>query len=108
LNRYTVKAVGEKNMPAVINAAKTVDEILPGGKPTLGQAVAGLPEGSPLQALENVTAMTPGGPSTAFGQRILDQKAAEEAAKAARTATSKINYGKAFDPALHPVKPMPH
>lgn len=105
LNRYTTKAVGEKNLPAVINAARNVDDILPGGRPTLGQAVAGLPEGSPLQAMEAVTAKTAGGPSAAFGHRALDQQGAEEAAKAARTAASKVNYGKAFDPKLHKLKP---
>lgn len=102
--RYLHKVIGENQLPAVLNATRNVQEILPGGKPTVSQAVAGLPQGSPLNALQDIVAATAGGPSAAFGQRIADQLAAVDTAKVARTAASKINYEKAFDPKLHPVK----
>ena len=102
--RYLQKVIGENELPSVLNATRGVQDILPGGKPTVSQAVAGLPGGSPLNALQDIVARTAGGPSAAFGQRIADQLAAVDTAKGVRSAASKINYEKAFDPKLHPVK----
>jgi hypothetical protein len=70
------KVVGEDNLPVVLKATRGVDELIPGGKPTVAEAVSGVPEGSPLNALQTLVAKTGGGPSARFGQRILDQQQA--------------------------------
>jgi hypothetical protein len=67
--------------------------------------VAAIPEGSPLLALEKITGKTAGGPSAAFGARKLEQADAVKLAEAVRNDASRTNYGKAFDPALHQLKP---
>jgi len=87
LMRYITAAVGEDNMPSVIAALRKHGiEPLPGYKPTAAEAVAGTPEGSPLLAHQRITASTKGGPSAAFGHRVIDQKAAVQAAQEARDA----------------------
>lgn len=98
LNKITAEMVGERNLPSLIAAARGAPDILPGGKPTLSQAVAHLPEGSPLQALEKATATTPGGISGDFGARKAAQEAAIEGAKGVRKASADAQYGKAFAP----------
>lgn len=105
LDRYTRTKVGDRHLPDLISAARNADELLPGGLPTLSQATAGVPSGSPLAAMEAVAARTPGGISADFGARKVAQKQAIDNALAARKAASDINYGKAFDPALHKLKP---
>lgn len=87
LDRYLRRSIGPENVPAVAAKLRVGGaEPLPGYKPTAAEAVAGLPEGSPLVAHQRITASTPGGPSAAFGNRVLNQKAAIEAAKNARDA----------------------
>jgi hypothetical protein len=88
LDRYTNKIVGKANIPAVVAAAKNAPDIIPNGAPTLAQATAGIPEASPLGALEAITAKTYGGPSKAFGARKLEQEAALEAAATMRDAVA--------------------
>lgn len=106
LNRYIRgdKVVGEHNLPKMIAAARNATEILPGGKPTVADAVAGMPEGSPLSALQGISATTAIA-NPRFGQRILDQTDAITNAEKSRSAMSAVNYGKAFDPSLHKLKP---
>ena len=99
------KGVGEQNMPVVLNATRNAQDILPGGKPTVADTLAGVHEGSPVNALQEIVSKTAGGQSAAFGKRIEEQAAAIKAAEIARTAASTSNYGKAFDTALHKVTP---
>lgn len=89
LSRYISgdKVVGEANLPKVIAAARNVQEMIPGGKPTMADAVAGLPEGSPISALQNIAAKTAIS-SPRFGQRLLDQTTAITAAEASRDAVT--------------------
>ena len=96
--------VGKDALPSIIDAAKNVDPIIPGGAPTVAQATSGKPGGSPLSALERVTSSTGGGQSDKFMARVAEQASAIDAAKAARKAASDVNYAKAFDPKLHPPK----
>lgn len=84
LTRYQGKIIGEDGRQAVIDALKASKEPVPGYKPTAAEAVAKIPEGSPVIAHQKITAATPGGPSAAFGKRVLDQKAALERAVEAR------------------------
>lgn len=102
--KYIRTIVGEDNLPKVLDRTGNVQPLIPGSKPTVSEAVAGLPEGSPLNTLQGITAKTPGGPSAAFGNRLLEQQGATDAAKAARTVESGVNYGRAFDPIRNPVK----
>lgn len=88
--------VGAANVPATIAAANAAPEIIPGGNATVSQATAGLPQASPLSAIEKRVAAAPGGPSAKFGERALEQQDAVSAAEAARKAASDANYGKAF------------
>lgn len=80
LTRYQDKIIGDKARQSVIDALKNAKEPVPGYKPTAAEAVAAIPEGSPIVAHQKITASTAGGPSAEFGKRILDQKAALEAA----------------------------
>ena len=70
----------------VIDQLTNAKEIVPGSKPTVAEALAGLPEGSPIQAQQEVTSKAGGGISAKFGQRTLDQEAARKAAMDARDA----------------------
>jgi hypothetical protein len=76
---YISEIVGEGNIPKLIAAARGAREIVPGSKPTTAQAVAGMPEGSPLSALTQKVAGSPGGISAQFGARKQEQEAAREA-----------------------------
>lgn len=107
LNRFTIKKVGAGNMPAVLAAAKNADELIAGGKPTLGDVMANIPEGSPLIALEKITAKTAGGPSAAFGARRAEQQAAITAAEEARNAVTMPMKDAAISGALGGVKAKP-
>ena len=85
LDRYLQRTIGPQNVPVVSQQLRTGGaQPLPGYKPTAAEAVAGLPEGSPLVAHQRITASTPGGPSAQFGRRILEQKDAIAAAAKAR------------------------
>lgn len=106
LRRYISgeKVLGEKAIPSAIAATKNVDDILPGGMPTVAQATAGKEGGSALSAFERVVSRTGGGPSDRFTDRVAAQAQAVKGAEEARSAASKIQYAKAFDPKLHPPK----
>jgi hypothetical protein len=85
LDRYLKRTIGPENVPVVAQQLRTGGaQPLPSYKPTAAEAVAGLPEGSPLVAHQRITAATPGGPSALFGRRILEQKDAIAAASSAR------------------------
>ena len=76
LGRYIRNTVGEANVPTTINAAKAsvAQKIgpelydVPRYPTTVAEAMAGVPEGSPLSRLQELTAMTKGGPSAKFGK----------------------------------------
>lgn len=106
LRRYISgdKVLGEKAVPNAIEATRNVDDILPGGMPTVAQATAGKPGGSALSAFERVVSRTGGGPSDKFTDRVAAQAQAVKGAEDARSAASSIQYAKAFDPKLHPPK----
>jgi hypothetical protein len=88
LTRYQGRIVGDKGRQDVIDALKASREPVPGYQPTAAEAVANVPAGSPIIAHQKITAGTPGGPSAEFGQRVIDQKAALEAAAQARNAAT--------------------
>lgn len=76
LGRYIRDSVGEANVPATVNAARASVAPkmgpglydVPGYRPTVAEAMIGVPEGSPLARLQDLTAQTKGGPSNTFGQ----------------------------------------
>ena len=76
LSRYQGKITGDQNRQAVIDALKRAEPPVPGYQQTAGEILGPTPAGSPLVAHQRITAGTPRGPSAAFGQRALDQKAA--------------------------------
>jgi hypothetical protein len=88
LTDYQNRIIGERGRDAVIDALKNAKEPVPGYKPTAAEAVAKVPEGSPIIAHQRITAQTPGGPSGEFGRRAVEQKAALEAARTARDAAT--------------------
>lgn len=77
--KYQREIIGKDNVDAVVKALQGADEIVPGSVPTAGEAVAGVPEGSPIIAHQKIIAAQQGGPSAQFGQRIADQQAARQA-----------------------------
>lgn len=90
-NAYLKRIVGEQNIPAVQERLKANNELVPGSKPTAGQVLSDLPEGSPLVAQERITARTPGGPSADFGNRWGEQVKARATALEERDAvTTKL------------------
>lgn len=109
-DRYTDKIVGENGRQAVIDALAKAKPIVPGSNPTAAEAVAHLPEGSPVIAHQKIIAETPGGISAKFGQRTLEQQAAREsalktiakdeatlaAAESARASNAAKNYQAAY------------
>lgn len=74
------KNIGKDRIAEVRDALLQAKEFVPGDKPTAAEAVAGLPAGSPIQALQKMTAKTEGGPSAAFGERLMKQDAARDIA----------------------------
>lgn len=88
LTDYQNRIIGDKGRTDVINALKNAREPVPGYKPTAAEAVAHVPEGSPIIAHQRLTAQTPGGPSGEFGRRVIEQKTALESAKASRDAAT--------------------
>jgi hypothetical protein len=85
-NRYIRgdKVVGEAGMPAVLQATGNAQPLIPGSKPTVAQAVANIPEGSPLITLQDITSKSGGGRSAAFGRRIREQDFANQVAQETR------------------------
>ncbi len=109
---YISEIVGGPEVARKLAAeARKAKEIVPGSQPTTAEALAHLPEASPIIALQNKTASAPGGISAMFGAREAAQKEAREKALrsfagteddleraiAARTAASGPNYKEAFD-----------
>ena len=80
------KNIGAPQIEAVKNALLQTRQPVAGYKPTAAEALANTPEGSPVQALQRITARTEGGPSAAFGERLLKQRGAVDIAKRARNA----------------------
>ena len=80
LTRYQDNITGEANKPAVIKALRGAPELVTGSKPTAAETLVGVPEGSPLVAHQKVTASTPGGISSQFGRRKLEQEEARKMA----------------------------
>lgn len=99
LTRYQDKLIGKDWRQAVVDALKNSKEPVPGYKPTAAEAVAEVPAGSPIIAHQKITAGTPGGPSAAFGQRVIDQKAALETAAESRNAATAPMRRAALDAA---------
>jgi hypothetical protein len=93
-NRYVRNIVGEENIPATVSAARsaTSPKVGPGAyevdgyKPVLAETMTGVPEGSPLAALQDITSKTKGGISARFGRRAMEQENAIAAAKDAAEA----------------------
>jgi hypothetical protein len=80
------KNIGASQMEAARDALLQTRQPVAGYKPTAAEALAHTPEGSPIQALQRITARTEGGPSAAFGERLLKQRGAIDIAKRARNA----------------------
>jgi hypothetical protein len=76
---FVAENVGRENIPAVTRALMESMPKVKGAYPTAGQAVAGVPAGSPIIAGQGVVAAQPGGASARFGQRFADQQAARKA-----------------------------
>jgi hypothetical protein len=85
---YYQRLVGPDNVTSVVNSLQTVDSLIAGGKPTAAEAVSGNPYGSPIQAQQQVTASTYGGPSGQFGQRAANQEIARGSAEIERNAVT--------------------
>jgi hypothetical protein len=91
LARYIREVVGEANIPATINAAEQA--VIPKQGPgiyevpnypaTVAETMVGVPEGSPLAALQDLTARTKGGPSATFGRVKVRQDNALDVAERA-------------------------
>lgn len=83
--------ISEPNHIPLIDALERARNVVPGSQPTSAQAVAHLPEGSPIIAQEKITAQYPGGPSASFGTRFKEQQDARERAlgKLANTANDE-------------------
>jgi len=83
--------IGELQLPRVVQGLKQVRELVTGSKPTAAEAVEGIPGGSPMQAYQQHIAGRAGGPSAAFGERLVEKKTAREiASKATDTLTSQM------------------
>lgn len=95
LRKHVVDKLGEQNVAATINAAKnaTAAKAGPGMypvkyTPTMAEAVYGLPEGSPIAAMQNSVSRMPGGPSVTFGKVEEARDAAIRAAEGVRDSTA--------------------
>jgi len=80
------KVVGEERLPTLLSKMRGADEMIPGGRPTVAETLVGAPEGSPIAALQGIVSKTGGGNSARFGERLMEQGKAVEAAEAARDA----------------------
>jgi len=88
LTRYQRNLIGDKGRQSVVDALRNAPEHVPGAKPTAAEAVSQVPAGSPIVAHQRITAGTPGGPSAAFGERVLERQAARAATEEARNAAT--------------------
>jgi hypothetical protein len=102
------QVLGKDGVTATVNAARNVKPLVPNSLPTMAEATADLPlGGSQLSAVQAKIAAGGGDPTSAFSQRLADNIGANEAAKVARSAESKINYAKAFDTSINQIKGDP-
>ena len=99
LTKYQGEITGKENLGPVIEALRSVNEVIPGGAPKASEALAKLPEGSPLVAHEMITSRTPGGVSAQFGRRILEQRGAVERALQERDSIVLPKINEAVDKA---------
>ncbi len=91
-----MKDIGEKYVPTVVQALRNIKPTIPGAKPTAAEALVGVPEGTSIAAHEARVAKIPGGPSTQFFQRKLDQEAARTTAENALDVATKPLRSKAL------------
>lgn len=91
------KNIGVDRLNEVRDALMRAKEIVPGDRPTAAEAVAHLPAGSPVQALQKITAKTEGGPSAAFGERLMKQDVARDVAGKVRNLLTGPTREKALE-----------
>lgn len=77
---YVKTIAGKGNNPSIASALNNADEIVTGSAPTASEAISMLPEGSPIQAHQNIVAQEPFGVSARFGERALQQQSARQSA----------------------------
>lgn len=70
-----------EDIAAVATAAEKAPTLVAGSPPTVAQALAKEPAGSPIIANQNRVAAQPGGVSARFGERAVEQDAARAAAR---------------------------
>lgn len=87
----------------LVEALRNAQEIVKGSKPTAGEVVSGMPEGSPIVASQTrIAAQTgerAGAPSTLFGRRWQEQKDAIRAAELERDSVTAPMRKAALDSA---------
>lgn len=83
LTKYQKDILGP-NVEAVRERLQAAKQLVPGSRPTAAEAVAGLPEGSPILAHQQITSKTPGGISAQFGERTIKQEGARKIAAKTR------------------------
>ena len=98
--------VGKQNVQKVAEALKKAKPIVPGTQPTAAEAVAGMPEGSPIIAHQKVVSRISGGPSAEFGKRAQVQTAARAASirSIAKNKAALRAAEKARDTATEPMR----
>lgn len=79
-DRYIKSTVGDKTTQPLIDALDASRNVVPNRVPTSAQAVSHLPEGSPVAAMEKISASQPEGISAEFGHRFADQQEARVSA----------------------------
>lgn len=67
------RKIGEENVNEVSEALIRSKAIVPGAEPTASEALAGIPSGSPISALQKASFEQAGGLSKQAGERWLDQ-----------------------------------
>lgn len=79
--------LSQKELSRLLRAEEAIDTTTKGAvhyPATAAEKVSGSPAGTVIQGQQKIIAETPGGVSEAFGKRILDQRAAIQAARGAR------------------------
>lgn len=126
LQRFQESLIPEGAKPKILQALQSARELVPGSKPTVGEALSDVPEATGLAAHQKaISAMK--GVSPDFAAREAEQAAARKAAvgsiaktpqalaaqEALRNQTATTNYGRAFqqsvnvDPALQSLMSRP-
>lgn len=80
LTEYQRKIIGEPNVGKIVETIEGYKPPIPGVKPTVAEIVKEVPEGSPLVAHQRAVATSPGGPSSQFGKRLLENEGARNSA----------------------------